>query len=185
MSMDNNELNNDEFKNNEIPEDFDKKQVEDFYEKSRAEAEEVLQDENKMERLFQRLEKKLKAVPVAGTALAYIPLMMSLVRSYVKKEYTELPVGTMVSIVIALIYFLSPVDVIPDFIPGLGMIDDAAIVAGCLILVKGDLEDYRYWRKANGHEYVDITDYEELEKEAAKANWLSNILFRKNVDGNK
>ncbi len=174
------ENKNEEFNDGEIPEGVDSQQVEEFYEKSKAEAEEVLKDEGKMERMFQRLEKKLKAVPIAGNALAYVPVMMSLVRSYVKKEYTEPPLGTMVSIVIALIYFLSPADVIPDFIPGLGYIDDAAIVAGCLVLIKSDLEEYRKWRKENGLEYVDIPDFAEMEKEAGKVNWLSNILFRRN-----
>lgn len=65
--MDNEERNDDEFRDYEIPEGVDEERIEEFYEKSRAEAEEVLQDENKMERLFQKLEKKLKAVP-GGTA---------------------------------------------------------------------------------------------------------------------
>ena len=163
----------------EMPEGFDTQQVEEFYERSRAEAEDVLKDENKMERFFQRLEKKLKAVPIAGNALQYIPLMMSLVRSYVKKEYTDLPIGTMVSVVVALLYFLSPIDVIPDIIPGLGYIDDAAVIAGCLVLIKGDLEEYRAWRKEKGLEYVDIPNFVEMEKEAAKVNWLNDILFRR------
>ncbi len=178
--MDNDEKMNEAFDSNEYPEGFDSQQVEAFCEKSRAEAEEVLKDPGKMEHLFQRLEKKLKAVPVAGNALSYVPLMMSLVRSYVKKEYTDIPLGSITSVVIALIYFLSPVDAIPDVIPGLGYIDDAAVVAGCLVLIKGDLEDYRKWRKENGNEFVDIPDYAAMEKEANKVGWLSKILFKKN-----
>lgn len=133
-----------------------------------------------MERLFQRLENKLKTVPIAGNALAYIPIMMSMVRSYVKKEYTELPIGTIASVVIALIYFLSPIDIIPDYIPGLGYVDDAAVIAGCLLLVKTDLEDYRLWRKGKVYEFDDLPNYEEIEKEAKKGQWLSNKLFKKN-----
>lgn len=102
-----------------------------------------------------------------------------------KKEYTEIPVGTMASVVIALLYFLAPVDVIPDVIPGLGYIDDAAIIAACLVLIKTDLDDYRVWRKENGREYVDIIDYEALEKEAVKANWLSKFLFRRKGKDNE
>ena len=179
--MDNDEMMNAEFDYAEAPESFDQNKAEEFYKKNRKEAEEVLKDEGKMERLFQRLEKKLNAVPVAGNSLAYVPLMMSLVRSYVKKEYIDPPVGTMISVVIALLYFLSPVDAIPDIIPGLGYIDDAAVVAGCLILIKGDLEEYRQWRKDSGLEYADIPDFKELEKEATKVNWLNKILFRKKL----
>ena len=107
-----------------------------FYESNKGEAEDILKDEDKMERLFQQLESKLKTISVAGGALSYVPLMMSLVRSYVKKEYTDPPVGSMVTIVLALLYFVLPTDLIPDVIPGIGHIDDALVVAGCIAVNK-------------------------------------------------
>ena len=44
-------------------------------------------------------------VPGLGDTLAIVPTMISLVRSYTKKEYTEIPLGTIIAIVSALIYF--------------------------------------------------------------------------------
>ena len=84
----------------------------------------------------------------------YIPLFISLIRSYIKKEYREIPFMSIVTIVAALIYFLSPIDVIPDFIPGLGLIDDATIIAFCFMSVKHDLDNYSKWRR-NG-EVIDV-----------------------------
>lgn len=159
-------------------EDIDEDKAREFYEKSRSEAEDILKDEDKMERFLQKLEKKLKTVPVAGNALVYVPIMMSLVRSYVKKEYTEPPVASMIAIVVALIYFLSPVDLIPDTIPGVGYIDDALVIAGCLALVRTDLEDYRIWRKNNGFEFDDIPDYEDIAEEARNNNKFAEAFFR-------
>lgn len=49
----------------------------------------------------------------------------------------------------ALIYFVSPVDIIPDFLPVVGYLDDAAVVAACIKLVKSDIDDYKQWRKIN------------------------------------
>ena len=69
------------------------------------------------------------------------------------------------------------IDIIPDYIPGLGYVDDAAVIAGCLLLVKTDLEDYRLWRKGKGYEFDDLPNYEEIEKEAKKGQWLSNKLM--------
>lgn len=163
---------------NKIVEEIDKERTAEFYEKSSAEAEGILKDENKMERFLQKLEQKLKTVPVAGNALAYVPVMMSLVRSYVKKEYTEPPITTMISVVVALIYFLSPIDLIPDAIPGAGYIDDAVVVSGCLVLIRTDLEDYRIWRKENGYELDDIPDYEEIAKEAKNNNKFADAFFK-------
>ena len=118
-------------------------------EKGYKKAEDILKDTNKTEKLLQRLENKLNLIPVAGNTLSMIPTMISLVRSYIKKEYTDIPIGTIVAVISALIYWLSPVDAIPDVIPGLGYVDDAAVIAACLKLVKSDINEYEKWRKEN------------------------------------
>lgn len=118
-------------------------------EKGYKKAEKVLSNEKKLDKVLIRTEKKLNLLPVVGTSLAMIPSMISLVRSYTKKEYTEIPIGTIIAIVSALIYFVSPVDLIPDVIPVAGHLDDAAVVGACLALVKSDLDDYKEWRENN------------------------------------
>lgn len=135
------------------------KQAYDALQNNQAEVEEILQDEDKLERLFQRLEKKLKVVPVVGSALAEIPVMASLVKSYVKKEYADIPVGTIMAVLGALVYFVSPIDLIPDSIPGIGHIDDGLVVAACLKMVDSDLQEYKLWREQNG-KVIEIPDFE-------------------------
>ncbi len=122
------------------------KELEKGYEK----AEVILQDEDKVERLLQRLEKKLQSIPKIGDKLSHIPVFASLVKSYVKKEYTEVPIGTIVAVISALVYFVSPVDLILDAIPGVGYIDDAAVVGACLLLVDSDITEYIKWRDTHG-----------------------------------
>ena len=131
---------------------FDETTAQATLESGCVQAEEMLKDQDKMERFLQRLEKKLKVIPFAGEKLADVPIMVSLIRSYVKKEYTDVPIGTIIAILSALIYFVSPVDIIPDSIPVLGYFDDAAVVAACWKLVDSDVEEYIKWRKENGKE---------------------------------
>lgn len=119
-------------------------------EKGFSEAEKMLADEDKMERFLQRLEKKLKVIPLAGDKLACVPIMASLIRNYVKKEYTDIPIGSVIAILSALIYFVSPIDIIPDSIPVLGYFDDAAVVAACWKLVESDVNEYTKWREESG-----------------------------------
>lgn len=76
--------------------------------------------------------------------------MASLVRNYSKKEYTDIPIGSIIAIISALIYFVSPVDIVPDSIPVIGYFDDAAVVAACWKLVDSDIEEYENWRKQHG-----------------------------------
>jgi uncharacterized membrane protein YkvA (DUF1232 family) len=118
-------------------------------EKGYDEAKEVLNNSDKMERFLQRLERKLKIIPLAGEKLAAVPVMASLIKSYVKKEYTDVPIGTIIAVISALTYVISPIDLIPDSIPVLGYFDDAAVVAACWKLVESDIEEYTQWREKN------------------------------------
>jgi len=59
--------------------------------KNTKEAEELLKDEDRMERFLERLERKLEKVPVVGKQLSNIPMLVSLVRSYIRKDYRDVP----------------------------------------------------------------------------------------------
>ena len=130
-------------------ESFDENQAQNELKKGYKKAEILLHDENKLEIFLQKIENKLTIVPIVGNALSYIPVMISMIRSYVRKEYTEIPIGPIISMISALIYFVSPVDIISDFLPVVGYLDDAAVVAACIKLVKSDIDDYKQWRKIN------------------------------------
>ncbi|CAI8800361.1 YkvA family protein [Methylocaldum szegediense] len=47
-----------------------------------------------------------------------------------------------------LLYLVNPVELIPDVIPMIGYLDDIAVMAVVLKLVKAELEKYAAWRKA-------------------------------------
>lgn len=113
-------------------------------------AEKTLNDLDELERLLQRAEQKLKSIPGVGDILATLPIFISLVNSYVKKEYTDIPIGTIIAIISAITYVVAPVDLIPDFIPWAGHLDDAAVVAACVGLVKSDVDEYCEWREKQG-----------------------------------
>lgn len=125
-------------------------QAKEALESNLQEAEEILKDEDKVERFLQRLEKKIELIPLAGKRLATVPVMASLVRSFVKKEYTDIPIGSIIAIVGALLYFVKHIDIIPDSIPVLGYFDDAAVVAVCWKMVEDDVREYQNWREKYG-----------------------------------
>jgi uncharacterized membrane protein YkvA (DUF1232 family) len=61
-----------------------------------------------------------------------------MIRAYIEGEYREIPWKSMVIILASLIYFVNPFDLIPDFIPGIGFIDDISII---LMVFKSVEED--------------------------------------------
>ena len=76
-----------------------------------------------------------------------IKLMIGLITDYVKKDYKQCPWSTIAAVTGAVIYFISPIDVIPDFIPVVGFIDDALVISLALNFIGGDLEKYKEWKE--------------------------------------
>lgn len=129
-------------------------------EKRYNQAKEILDDDEKVDSFLENTEKKLKTVPKLGDKLSMIPMLMMLVKDYVKKYYTEFPSGTMLAIVAALIYFLSPADLVSDIVPILGFVDDAAILGKCLDFAKDDLKKYNKWKY--GKEELEVKTLEDV-----------------------
>ena len=126
---------------------FNKKRALDEIQKRFKKAEDLLKDDARMESFLEKIEKKIKWIPFLAQEFKNIPTMVSMVRSYLRGNYTKIPKRTILAIVSALIYFLSPIDLIPDWIPLLGQLDDAIVIASCWNLVNKDVEDYRQWKK--------------------------------------
>jgi uncharacterized membrane protein YkvA (DUF1232 family) len=59
-----------------------------------------------------------------------------------------MPAERLLIVIAAIIYFVSPFDVIPDWIPVLGHIDDAFVVALALKSVRTDLDTFMAWETA-------------------------------------
>lgn len=129
---------------------FAKRKAKKNLKKNYNKAEKLLEDDDKLEKFLQKVEKRLKLIPRAGRRLSTVPVMISLVHNYYRKEYRHIPIGSIIAIVSALIYFLSPIDLIPDFIPFIGYLDDAAVIATAWKLIDSDVKDYRKWQKENG-----------------------------------
>ena len=77
-----------------------------------------------------------------------VKLFFSMLKDFFTKKYTDVPVATIMSVAGTLLYVFLPFDVIPDFIPGIGFIDDAAMIALCLRMAKFDIDKYKAWKES-------------------------------------
>ena len=73
-------------------------------------------------------------------------LLMSLVKDYYQGNYRNIPYKTISAAVVGLLYVLNPIDIIPDFIPFIGHIDDALVLKFCLKMIDKDLTKYKKWK---------------------------------------
>ena len=117
-------------------------------------AQNTIKDSEKLEDLIHQAEEKLKTIPTVGEGLSYIPTFLDMLRCYVTGEYREIPTGTLIALCAMMLYFISPIDLIPDFIPIVGLLDDAGIAIAGLTLVKSDLDIFMNWRK---NKPIDVT----------------------------
>ncbi len=74
-------------------------------------------------------------------------LLVAVVQDYWTGKYRKLPWGTVAAIAFTLIYVFDPLDLVPDVLPIIGEVDDAAVVAACLFLVERDLLAYKQWKQ--------------------------------------
>jgi uncharacterized membrane protein YkvA (DUF1232 family) len=117
--------------------------------KKRSKAEDYLRDPDKSKKLLDEALKKAKAKEEKKGPLAEVwsnlNALFRLLQAYIHRDYTRIPWGSIVLVVVAIIYFVSPFDLIPDWIPVVGFIDDAAVIAFVLKQINTDLNQFLQW----------------------------------------
>ena len=110
---------------------------------SQEDAEKVMDNMGKIEQLMQN-ETLCKFVDD-------VKLYFQMLGDIFTGKYKKVPAGTVAAIVGTLLYVLSPVDLLPDFLPG-GFVDDAGIIGLCLTFTKYDVEQYKKFKENNDEE---------------------------------
>jgi uncharacterized membrane protein YkvA (DUF1232 family) len=108
---------------------------------SEAEGREKIKDAQDKEKSILEKAKKLDKAKFRKL-FNQIMLFIELLRDYKSKKYVKIPWTSLAVAAFALLYFLNPFDIIPDYIPGIGYLDDAVVVAGLLKSIQVDLLKY-------------------------------------------
>jgi len=82
-----------------------------------------------------------------GRLWADLPLLVRLLRAWKRGNYPGLSLRTLASLAVGILYVLSPVDFVPDFIPGVGLLDDVAVLGLVLHTLAQDLAAFRAWEQ--------------------------------------
>jgi len=115
-----------------------------LFEKLKKRAESLLKDSAAAMKIVNEATEKAKRESKRIDAIKEdFANLIQMLKAYFSGNYKKIPKTTIVSAVAALLYFINPFDVIPDFIVGFGMIDDAAVLAFCLRSIKQDLDQFK------------------------------------------
>lgn len=95
------------------------------------------------DKLADQQSKDNKFKQLLGTALTVVRL----VRAYASGEYRQIKTSTIISGLAVLLYVLSPIDLIPDFIPVLGWLDDLSLVSWFVGKFNEEIVGFRAWEQ--------------------------------------
>ncbi|TLD43126.1 MAG: protein of unknown function DUF1232 [Candidatus Jettenia ecosi] len=117
------------------------------FKRARHKAEIYAHNPEKTEKLLDKAVKKTKRKKQGPVSQAwqYLSALIRMVRAYIRGDYKEVPWESIVLSIAAIIYFVSPVDFMPDFIPVIGYLDDMAVIAFVVKSVKTDMDNFLQW----------------------------------------
>jgi uncharacterized membrane protein YkvA (DUF1232 family) len=120
------------------------------FRRAAAEAEGYARNPVLLHKLVEDAVGKINVIPRGPFAETwpYLMAMIRLLRDYQRAEYRDVPEQNLQTIIAAILYFVSPFDVIPDWVPVLGHIDDAFVVSLALKSVRSDLDTFMAWETA-------------------------------------
>jgi len=116
-------------------------------------AEEYLKKPSRLKDLINDAYKKASEKKDIGT-IAHdvwesIQTLSRMIKAAATGEYTGIPTGTVVGGIAILLYFISPIDFVPDFIPVIGLLDDVALLAWFMSSIKSEMDKFTEWEKGN------------------------------------
>lgn len=102
--------------------------------------------------LLSRLGMKLKHVNWKDVSAASVKekffVLGRIVKAYAMGQYREIPWKTFLIIVAAIIYFVNPIDLLPDLIPVAGLTDDFGILVWVYNSVSSEIDKFLLWEKS-------------------------------------
>ena len=114
----------------------------------RRRAARLVQDREALRRLvgqgFERMEVHAGAL---DSALDDLRTLIRLLDAWVRADYRQVSRSTLTLVVAAVLYFVVPTDLIPDFLFGFGFVDDIAVVGWVVRHIRGELDAFRRWEQ--------------------------------------
>lgn len=71
--------------------------------------------------------------------------LIRLVSAYASGSYRQIETSTIVAGLAVLLYALSPIDLVPDFIPLVGFLDDLSLISWFISKFQGEISRFQAW----------------------------------------
>jgi uncharacterized membrane protein YkvA (DUF1232 family) len=119
----------------------------DAFRRAQERVADILKNPSKLMGLSARVQQILRTGRLSslGDVINRLKTAMRLVRRYAQGDYRDISLQSIALIVTSFVYLVMPLDLIPDFMLGLGFSDDAALLIWTLHSVMEDLTRFEKW----------------------------------------
>lgn len=107
------------------------------------------EDNEKLGDLIDEFSEKIKDSKIFETIGSDLKLTLDMLIDWKNGDYKDLSKDSITIITVGFLYILSPMSIIPKFIP-LKHVDDILVLLYVIKRIKGELETYKRWREDNG-----------------------------------
>jgi uncharacterized membrane protein YkvA (DUF1232 family) len=120
------------------------------FSQARSQAESYARDKRKTSHLLREvLNKAYQNRAQLQTIWKDLMSICRMLRAWSKGDYKEVPWRTLVLSLATVIYFLNPFDFSPDFVPGIGYLDDAIVLGFVLGSIKKEIANFLQWENTS------------------------------------
>ncbi|MBL6446448.1 DUF1232 domain-containing protein [Fulvivirga sp. 29W222] len=122
-----------------------------FFNRAKQRATNILKNQERLRNLMKASGDKLKDIDVSKLRdtkfIDRIKVIIRMVKAYRSGEYRDVRWQSLLLLVAALVYFVTPIDLIPDFIPITGFVDDFSVVVWVYSSLKEEIDRYILWEE--------------------------------------
>ena len=124
---------------------------------------------------YKKASEKKDFGAIAHEVWENLQTLSRLIKASVSGDYHGVPTSTLIGGVAVFLYFLTPIDFIPDFIPVIGLLDDVSLLAWFMTSIKGEMEKFAEWEASGSVSHnIDRPSPKASDRNAGKALHAAN-----------
>ncbi|MBR5626502.1 MAG: DUF726 domain-containing protein [Thermoguttaceae bacterium] len=137
---------------------------------------ETVKNRNQLEQLTQKASQWLERFKGSfqGEAGKSLTTSIRMIRAWLTGRYPGISSNAIWILTAALLYFVSPLDAVPDMIPGIGMLDDIFVLGWAMRKISHEVRDFRRWERVQESiETVSRLETSNIKRLILCPGWLS------------